>query len=87
MAQPLISDFAGRVTSCTEVKRGSRMGWLSEAAQAVIARQPRTESTFVLPSPMALTGLVASLETHYGVLESSEDGQTNSSSERLWAIG
>ena len=34
-----------------EAKTGPRPVWLSEAAQAVIARQPRTGSAFVFPSP------------------------------------
>ncbi len=34
-----------------EAKTGPRTVWLSEAAQAIIARQPRTGSAFVFPSP------------------------------------
>ena len=36
-------------------KTGPRTVWLSEAAQAIIARQPRTGSAFVFPSPRDLT--------------------------------
>ena len=35
----------------TDSKTGPRTVWLSEAAQAVIARQPQTSSAFVFPSP------------------------------------
>ncbi len=37
-----------------EAKTGPRTVWLSGAAQAIIARQPRTESAFVFPSPRDL---------------------------------
>ena len=39
------------VLRLAEAKTGPRTVWLSGAAQAVIARQPRTASAFVFPSP------------------------------------
>ena len=45
------SEVDGDVLRLAEAKTGPRTVWLSEAAQAVIARQPRTGSAFVFPSP------------------------------------
>ena len=45
------SEVDGDMLRLAEAKTGSRTVWLSEAAQAVIARQPRTDSAFVFPSP------------------------------------
>ncbi len=45
------SEVDGDVLRLVEAKTGPRTVWLSEAAQAVIARQPRTHSAFVFPSP------------------------------------
>ena len=45
------SEVDGGMLRLTEAKTGPRTVWLSEAAQAVIARQPRTASAFVFPSP------------------------------------
>ena len=45
------SEVDGDVLRLASAKTGPRMVWLSEAAQAVIARQPRTGSAFVFPSP------------------------------------
>ena len=41
----------GDMLRLAEAKTGPRTVWLSEAAQAIIARQPRTDSAFVFPSP------------------------------------
>ena len=41
----------GDMLRLAEAKTGARTVWLSEAAQAVIARQPHTASTFVFPAP------------------------------------
>ena len=45
------SEVDGDMLRLAEAKTGPRTVWLSEAAQAVIARQPRTDSAFVFPSP------------------------------------
>ena len=45
------SEVDGNVLRLSDSKTGPRTVWLSEAAQAVIARQPRTTSAFVFPSP------------------------------------
>ena len=45
------SEVDGDMLRLTEAKTGPRTVWLSEAAQALIARQPRTTSAFVFPSP------------------------------------
>ena len=45
------SEVDGDMLRLAEAKTGPRTVWLSEAAQAVIARQPRTGSDFVFPSP------------------------------------
>ena len=45
------SEVDGDMLRLAEAKTGPRTVWLSEAAQAVIAHQPRTESAFVFPSP------------------------------------
>ena len=45
------SEVDGDVLRLAEAKTGPRTVWLSEAAQAVIARQPRNGSTWVFPSP------------------------------------
>ena len=45
------SEVDGDTLRLAEAKTGARTVWLSEAAQAVIARQPRTGSPFVFPSP------------------------------------
>ncbi len=45
------SEVDGEMLRLAEAKTGPRTVWLSEAAQVVIARQPRTESAFVFPSP------------------------------------
>ena len=45
------SEVDGDVLRLAEAKTGPRTVWLSEAAQAVIARQPRSGSAFVFPSP------------------------------------
>ena len=45
------AEVDGDVLRLAEAKTGSRTVWLSEAAEAVIARQPRTASAFVFPSP------------------------------------
>ncbi len=45
------SEVDGDVLRLVEAKTGPRTVWLSEAAQAIIARQPRTGSAFVFPSP------------------------------------
>ncbi len=45
------SEFDGDMLRLAEAKTGPRTVWLSEVAQAVIARQPRTGSAFVFPSP------------------------------------
>ena len=44
------SEVDGGVLRLADGKTGPRTVWLSGAAQAVIARQPRTGSTFVFPS-------------------------------------
>ncbi len=45
------AEVDGSTLRLAQAKTGPRTVWLSEAAQAVIARQPRTESAFVFPSP------------------------------------
>ena len=45
------SEVDGGVLRLAKAKTGPRTVWLSQAAQAVIARQPRTGSAFVFPSP------------------------------------
>ena len=45
------SEVDGDMLRLAEAKTGPRTVWLSGAAQAVIARQPRTNSAFVFPSP------------------------------------
>lgn len=45
------SEVDGDMLRLAEAKTGPRTVWLSETAQAVIARQPRTGSAFVFPSP------------------------------------
>ena len=45
------SEIDGDMLRLAEAKTGPRTVWLSGAAQAVIARQPRTASAFVFPSP------------------------------------
>ena len=45
------SEVDGDMLRLAEAKTGPRTVWLSDAAQAVIARQPRTGSAFVFPSP------------------------------------
>ena len=45
------SEVDGDMLRLADAKTGPRTVWLSEAAQAVIARQPRTGSAFVFPSP------------------------------------
>ena len=41
----------GDVLRLAKAKTGPRTVWMSEAAQAIIARQPHTESAYVFPSP------------------------------------
>ena len=45
------AEVDGDMLRLAEAKTGPRTVWLSEAAQAVIARQPRTGSAWVFPSP------------------------------------
>ena len=45
------SEVDGDMLRLVKTKTGPRTVWLSEAAQVVIARQPRTGSAFVFPSP------------------------------------
>lgn len=45
------SEVDGDILRLAEAKTGPRTVWLSEAAQAIIARQPRTGTAFVFPSP------------------------------------
>ena len=45
------SEVDGPVLRLAETKTGPRQVWLSEAAQAIIAHQPRTASAYVFPSP------------------------------------
>ena len=45
------SEVDGDMLRLAVAKTGPRTVWLSEAAEAVIARQPRTASAFVFPSP------------------------------------
>ena len=45
------SEVDGDVLRLAEAKTGPRTVWLSEAAQAIIARQPRNGSAYVFPSP------------------------------------
>ncbi len=45
------SEVDGNVLRLADSKTGPRTVWLSKAAQVVIARQPRTKSAFVFPSP------------------------------------
>ncbi len=45
------SEVDGDMLRLTEAKTGPRTVWLSGAAQAIIACQPRTRSAFVFPSP------------------------------------
>lgn len=45
------AEVDGDVLRLTETKTGPRRVWLSEAARAIIARQPRTGGAYVFPSP------------------------------------
>ena len=45
------SEVDGHVLRLAETKTGPRQVWLSEAAQAIIAHQPRASSAYVFPSP------------------------------------
>ena len=45
------SEVDGDALKLAETKTGPRRVWLSEAAQGVLARQPRTRSAYVFPSP------------------------------------
>ena len=45
------SEVDGDVLRLTKAKTGPRTVWLSDEAQAIIARQPRTRSAYVFPSP------------------------------------
>ena len=45
------SEVDGQVLRLADTKTGPRQVWLSEAAQAIIAHQPRTGSAYVFPSP------------------------------------
>ena len=45
------AEVDGDILRLAEAKTGPRTVWLSEAAQAVIARQPRNGSAWVFPSP------------------------------------
>ena len=45
------SEVDGDVLRLAETKTGPRRVWLSQAAKAIIVRQPRTESAYVFPSP------------------------------------
>ena len=45
------SEVDGDTLRLAQAKTGPRTVWLSEAAQAIIGRQPRTGSTYVFPSP------------------------------------
>ena len=45
------SEVDGDMLRLAEAKTGPRTVWLSETAQALIARQPRSGSVFVFPSP------------------------------------
>ena len=45
------SEVDGDVLRLGDAKTGPRTVWLSEAAQAIVARQTRTESAYVFPSP------------------------------------
>ena len=45
------AEVDGDMLRLTEAKTGPRTVWLSEAAQTVIARQPRNGSAWVFPSP------------------------------------
>ena len=49
------SEVDGDMLRLVAAKTGPRTVWLSEAAQAIIAHQPRTGSAFVFPSPRDLT--------------------------------
>ena len=48
------SEVDGDMLRLADAKTGPRTVWLSEAAQAIIARQPRMASAFVFPSPRDL---------------------------------
>ena len=45
------SEVDGDRLSLADSKTGPRRVWLSQAAQAILARQPRAESPYVFPSP------------------------------------
>lgn len=45
------SEVDSDVLRLTKAKTGPRTVWLSDEAQAIIARQPRTRSAYVFPSP------------------------------------
>ena len=45
------SEVDGAVLKLAETKTGPRTVWLSEAARAILAHQPRTASPYVFPSP------------------------------------
>ena len=49
------SEVDGHVLRLAETKTGPRQVWLSEAAQAIIAHQPRASSAYVFPSPKCPT--------------------------------
>ena len=46
------SEVDGDVLNLADAKTGPRRVWLSEAAQAIIARQPHMGSNYVFPSPI-----------------------------------
>ena len=54
------SEVDGDMLRLADAKTGPRTVWLSVAAQAVIARQPRTNSAFVFPSPKDLASTQSS---------------------------
>ena len=45
------SEVDGDRLNLTDTKTGPRKAWLSKAAQAILARQPRAASPYVFPSP------------------------------------
>ena len=45
------SEVDGDSLNLTDTKTGPRKVWLSKAAQAILARQPRAASPYVFPSP------------------------------------
>ena len=49
------TEVDGDALKLAETKTGPRRVWLSEAAQGILARQPRTRSAYVFPSPRDLT--------------------------------